>query len=139
MSLIKRMRKQTAVWWARQVDVAGNPVNTEEGRPVYELPVEIKCRWDDEVREFIGRHGTLEHSAAVVYVDRDMRLGDKLKLTTLDDLESDTDSNDTNDTNDSAPDVVAGALEILGWAKNPNLKAKEFLRTAFLGTARPPM
>lgn len=128
MSLIKRMRRQTAVWWNRLED-------DEFGQPVYALPVEIDCRWDDEAREYIQPNGTKAVSRAVVYVDRDMRPGDKLKLCTLADLESATDSNDTNDTNDtndSAPSVVEGAYEILGWAKNPNIRATEYLRTAYL-------
>jgi len=139
MSIIERMCKQDAVWWARQRDTNGALVNSEDGRPMWELPVQIKCRWDDEIREFIGRHGTLEHSMSVVYVDRDMSLGDCLMLGTLADLEDSNDSNSTNDTNDSSVEVVSGALEILGWAKNPNIRATKFLRTAFLGPVRAPM
>lgn len=111
MSFITRIRKQKAVYWEKK------PSADEFGQPEYLLPVEISCRWDDEVREIIGKDGTKVLTRSVVIVDRDMNVGDKLRFGEL----------STSDTEDAS-----SGWEVIGFAKNPNLKAKEFLRTAYL-------
>jgi hypothetical protein len=114
MSVITRMRKQQAVWWG-QTDAPDS-----FGVPRLNVPVQILCRWDDETVEFIGKDGTPQVSKAVVYVDRDMQIGDILWLGSI-----------ANIATSQAPRVNAGWVEIKGWKKNPNFKASEFLRTAY--------
>ncbi len=108
MSLIKRMRRQHAVWWA-----VGIP--DEFGVKSFAEPIEIKCRWENRVGEFVDARGFTMASMATVYVDRVMKVGDKLKEGVLD---SDTLENPLEDKK---------AFEIQGFETIPNLKAKESL------------
>jgi hypothetical protein len=113
MSLIKKMRKQVAVWWpAAGVD--------EFGVKAFGEPVAIKCRWEDRAGEFADARGFMMASNATVYVDRPMKIGDKLKLGGLD---SDTPENPLEDRT---------AFEIQAFESVPNLKAKEFLYISHL-------
>lgn len=113
MSIITRMRKQTAVWWQR----TGRDVT---GDPSFADPVEIDCRWDDKQELFVDVNGDEKISRATVYVDRDMSPGDWLKLG---ELESST-PDDPRDT--------TGAWEMRDWNKMPNLRATEYLRFTHL-------
>jgi hypothetical protein len=113
MSIIKRMRRQTAVWWARGVP-------DRYGKFSFSAPVEIKCRWDGSGSEFRNKGGQIEISAATVYPDRVLKIGDELMLG---DLESDTPED---------PSELKEAFEIMKFETTPNLKATEFLYTAYL-------
>lgn len=114
MSLITRMLKQTAVYWA----LAGTDDN---GQPTYENPVEISCRWEDVTMEFLDAFGETQMSQARVYVSQDVTIGGVLLLG---ELSSSVDQDD--------PKANAGAWEIRRFAKEPNFKATEFLRTVML-------
>jgi hypothetical protein len=106
------MRKQTAVWWARLAP-------DHCGAFVFADPVEIDCRWDDRQEEYRNTEGQILLSQAVVYVDREMTVGDKLKKG---DLESNMDD----------PKTLDGAFEIKSFQQIPNLKATETLYIAHL-------
>lgn len=114
MSIITRMRKQTAVYWSRDA------TPDEFGAYSYAAAVQIECRWDDSAREYRDAQGQTQLSQAVVYVDRVMKVGDMLKEG---DLESDTVADPTDD-----PD----AFKIQGFDKNPNIRNTETLLTAYL-------
>jgi hypothetical protein len=114
MSIIKKMRKQDAVWWSR------NPTADEFGSISFAAPVQIKCRWEDQEGDIVSKQDEIVPSMTVVYVDRDMKIGDKLKLGLL----------DTGTPPDPKEDRLA--YEIQGWQKIPDLRAKEFLRIANL-------
>lgn len=113
MSIIAKMRKQTAVWWER-----GSP--DRYGKFAFAAPVEVACRWDDTAQEFLAFNGEKRVSRAVVYVDRIMKPGDRLMRG---DLESDTAED---------PLTLNEAFEIHRFDQNPNIKATETLLTAFL-------
>ena len=113
MSVIKKMRKQKAVWWAR------GAMDTY-GAFTFAAPVEIACRWDGSGAEFRNSQGQTGFSNAVVYLDRVMKAGDKL-------WEGAMDSN----TPESPSDLV-DAFEIQKFDRTPNFKATEFLYTAYL-------
>jgi hypothetical protein len=113
MSVIKKMRKQTAIWWERTAA-------DRYGQYGFRAPVEIKCRWDGVGSEFRSKAGAVEISDATVYPDRPMKVGDKLKLGSLD---SNTPDNPTN---------LIDAFEIKKFGTTPNFKATEFLYTAYL-------
>ncbi len=116
MGIIKRMRKQKAVWWplaAVEYDNYGQPVAT--------TPVEIKVRWEDVSEEFLDAKGTVQLSRARVFVDRDVEVGGVLMLGELD---SGVDENNPKE-NDNA-------WEIRRVEKLPNLRNTEYLRTCYL-------
>ena len=113
MSIIKKMRKQTCVWWARgDVD--------KYGRATYASPVELACRWDDAGAEFRNTVGAIEMSEATVYPDQICGVGDMMKKGDLDSLTLD----------DPTEDIAA--FEIRRFDQTPNLRATETLFTAHL-------
>ena len=117
MSIITRMLKQTAVYWA--------PSGVDEfGKPTWEEPEEISCRWEDVVEEYIDYKGDKQISAAKVFVGEDVEAMGVLMLGELTDLESGGDPKDNS-----------GAWEIRKFGKIPNFKNTEYLRIAYLGTS----
>lgn len=115
MGLIKKMRRQFAVYWP--------PIGTDdEGEFVYGDPVEIKCRWEDDATDYIDAKSTTEINVTKVYCDRVVKVGGMLWRGRLADLSSQSD-----------PKSNENASEILKYSEIPNLKAKDFLRIATLG------
>lgn len=114
MGIITRMRKQDAVYW---------PISSVDnyGQPVLGTPVQIRCRWEDRNEEFVDVNGTQLLSSAVVYVDRDVVPGGVLMLGTLADI-TDADNPKEND----------NAYEIRRFDNLPDIRAKEFLKTAWM-------
>lgn len=113
IGIARRAMKQTAIWWD-----ASTP--GEFGKPTYAVPVEVSCRWEDIAEEFINPNGDVEISRSKLFVDRDMKVKDKLKL-------GDLDSTINND-----PDDNEDVWEIRGWGKVPDLKGRKFLREVIL-------
>jgi len=114
MSIISRMRRQDAIYWPF------SSVN-EFGVKVVGDPVPIKCRWEAKNEEFLASDGEIQMSNAIVYVDRDTPEGGILMLGTTADI---TDSVNIKEN--------IGAWEIKRFDNLPNLKATEFLKTAYL-------
>ena len=113
MSVIKRMRRQRAIYWEKLTP-------DHHGRNRYAEPVEIACRWEEGTSDFRTAGGTALMFTATIYVDRPMKIGDKLKRGTL---ESDTPSN---------PDEVDKAYTIQRYSEIPNLRNTETLLTAYV-------
>ena len=109
------MRRQKCVWW---------PLDSfdDNGQPTYETPVEIDCRWEDVVQEFVDNKGNRNVSKSVVYVDRDMKVGGVLLLGEL----------DSGSIDEENPLQNEGAFEIRQVSKIPNLKNTEYLRVVYL-------
>lgn len=114
MSIIRRMRKQKAIWWDRL-----DP--DKYGKFAYDAPLEIDCRWDDSSHEYRNEIGEKAFSQSTVYPDRVMKTGDKLKRG---DIESDTPTDPTS---------VEGVYEIQRFEQIPNLRNTEILFIAHLG------
>lgn len=114
MSIIKTMRKQQAVYWPYII-------TDEFGVKQVGSPVLIKCRWEARNEEFLDAEGERQMSKAIVYVDRDTPNGGILMLGVLADI--------TDPVNIKEND---GAWEIRRFDNLPDLKAKEFLKTAYL-------
>jgi len=114
MSIITKMRKQTAVYWELL------SIN-RFGEKAYEDPVEINVRWEDRTEEFLDAGGERMYSQAVVYVDRDVTIGGVLLLGALD-----------SDVDQDSPKENNSAYEIKRFDKLPTLKATEYLRTVHL-------
>ena len=111
MSLITRMRRQKAVWWERSgVD--------KFGKPSFEAPCEIDCRWEDTAEEHITPLGEKFVSRSLVYVDRVMSVGDYLRLGEL-----------VYEVLDN-PFDMGDAYEIKNFMKLPNIRNTETLLTA---------
>src|SRR2546430_1853690 len=71
MSIITKMRKKKAVLWRRLTP-------DKYGKFTFDLPVEIACRWEDVAQEFMDHVGEKSLSQSVVYVDRVIKIGDRL-------------------------------------------------------------
>ena len=114
MSIINRMRKQTAVHWP----VKGTD---SHGKPTYEPPIEVLCRWQDSNEMFINSDGSNQMSNAKVFPDRKTAIGGVLLLGKLTEVH-DFDEPKKND----------GAFEIMMFRTVPNLKNTENLYIATL-------
>jgi len=109
-----RTMKQTATYWAMEgLD--------EFGKPTWDDPVAIKCRWDMVQEEFVGPNGDREMSKARLMVDRDLTIKGVLILSTVEDVE---DSDDPKDNE--------GAWEIRQFMKSPDFKGRKYLREVYL-------
>ena len=114
MSVISKMRRQKAVWWQR------DSTPDRYGRFTYADPVEIDCRWDDAMQDFVDPQGNIVQSKSVVYPDRELAVGDML-------MEGEVDTNTPTD-----PRETEGPALVRGTAKTPNFRATETLYTAYL-------
>ncbi len=114
MSLITRMRKGTAVYWARSTRDA-------YGQWTFASPVQISVRWEWIESLHQSDKGEKWMSNSTVYVDRDMSTGDWLFDGTIQDL-----------TSESIPQSNSGAFQVKKFEKVPTLRYNEYLRTAYL-------
>jgi len=113
MGIITKAMKQTAVYW-------GPPVEDGDGGWTFPDPVEISCRWDSVEGKVVDpkTHDVLNNSS--VMVDRDVEVNGYLYFGALSEVTG------------LSPETVVGAHKIVGFQKNPDLRAREFLRTATL-------
>lgn len=109
MSLVTKMRWQRAVWWRR------SEAPDSYGIYSYDGPVEVKCRWEDKRGTFRTVSGESYNSVAVVYVDRPMKPGDKLKL-------GEMDSGVPVDPRDDRDAFEIVGFETIPWLKNKPAK-----------------
>jgi len=119
MSIITRMLKQTATYWPASPDGYGGFV--------FGAPAAIDCRWEDRAERFTTEDGREEVSQSVVYVDRDLEVGDYIALG---DYSMSTSTTTTGEEPSFTP--PAGARPIRAFGKLPNLRNTEYLRTAWL-------
>ncbi len=112
MSIIVKMRKQKAVYWKRLTP-------DQYGKFSFADPVEIVCRWEDRIHEFLDHQGEKQVSKSIVYVDRVVSLGDRL-------MRGEMDSNTPNDP------LATDSFEVRRFDQDPNIKATEFLLIAYL-------
>jgi hypothetical protein len=124
MSILEKMLKQTAVYWAPSVvDRFGNPTWT--------APVEISCRWEEDNQEFMDSQGERQMSNAIVYVPAltpsstlpavEVEVQGVLLLGAL-----------SSSVDQDNPKANVGAWEVRKFAKLPTLKATKWLRTCYL-------
>ena len=124
MSLISRMRKQHALWWAL--------TSTEPdryGRYSYEAPVLVTCRWDDSSEVALLPDGTQFTTRSLVYVgSEDTKPGDYLRKTATGDEAAEI----ALLTSETVPQDNPQTYRVRAVDKNPNTKATETLVTAKL-------
>jgi hypothetical protein len=75
------MRKQNAVYW----EPAGR---NKHGEEEYTAPVDIKCRWEDEMTQGFPLEGKETVFATMVYVDRVVKIGGLLRKGKIEDLKA---------------------------------------------------
>lgn len=79
--LLDKQLTQTAVYWA-------NPVNDGYGSNTYDDPIEVLCRWEEKTQVMTDDLGEKIISRSLVFVDRVMAVNELLWLGTLNDLDS---------------------------------------------------
>lgn len=121
MSLIRRMLKQRVLYW-------GTPVSNTEGGFTFAAASELRARWEDRQVEYFDAAGARKLSQSVVYVEADVAVGGFLRLGTEDDLESGQDVS-------TSPYDIDGAFRIGGFDKLPDIRARRFVRIAYLESA----
>jgi hypothetical protein len=105
-----------AVYWA--------PIKADSfGRPTQAAPVQLACRWEDQVVETIDRDGNIVYSSATVYLASPVLVGGYLFLGLLSSIGS-----GFGDPIQSNP----GVHEIISLGSAPNLKASQILYQAML-------
>ena len=120
-ALIVRMCTQTAVYW-------GAPVADGYGGKTFDDPVEIDCRWENQVEKIswqgASKLGEEIVSRAQVFTTQDVDELGWLFLGDLDDLSS---------AEEADPMSVDGAYEIKRFDKTPAMRSTtEFSRVAYL-------
>lgn len=137
MSLIVRMRRQRAVWWQRV------ETPNKYGEFTFNPPVEVRCRWEDVAVEFVDPKSEKQISRSLVYVDRVMTPGDRLKLGELSETDWILETGFWSDSGiwvddalwiDSLSTVTIDedSFEIRRFDQTPNLRNTRTLLTAYL-------
>lgn len=114
MSVIKKMRKQKAVWWER------NAAPDQFGQYGFQVPVEIDCRWDDVAMETHDTNGEIATSQGTLYPDRVLKAGDRVKRGNMDSGASDNPMEETD------------TFEVMRFDQIPNFRNTETLYVAYL-------
>lgn len=124
MRLLTKMLRQKVVYWS----YAGVD---NFGKPKYNAPIEIKARWEDVVEQYLRADLVEATSLAKVYVDRDLTVKGVLWLSTK--KASDAAGSAIAELTDQVkPFNNPRAAAIQRFDKLPDLKVKNFLRTAYL-------
>jgi hypothetical protein len=113
LSFARRQRNQTAIYWR----AAGTD---RYGRPTFEAPTEINCRWDDQEQVLRGPQGVTLTFNGAVYVDRQMAIGDRLKKGAM---ESTTPDDPTEDKD---------AIAVQRFDATPDMKGRASIYRAYL-------
>lgn len=112
--ILDTSRKQNATYWAQ------NGVKNQFGREGFLEPIQIKVRWEDKTETLRTPQAEVMSFNGRVFVDRDMREGDFLKLG---DMESNTVADPHNDPN---------ARVIQKFDSTPELRNRQSLRLAYI-------
>ena len=110
-----RNLRDTGVYWPPETNY------DKFGVPIPEQPIQVSCRYEENLKEIIDVTGTVRMSKAQIYSDRDLETGGIFMLGTLDDVDDYVDPKEND-----------GAWEIITVEKIPNLKRTKFLRLAYL-------
>jgi len=112
MSVITKMRKQDAVYWAPGAYDA-------YGQPTMGSATAITCRWEEIAEQFLDSENQVQVSNARVYVSQTVELGGMLWLGVIGSAPAN-------------PRADNDAWEIRKYESIPNFKATEFLKSALL-------
>lgn len=95
--------------------------NDSFGQPTFGTPVQLKCRWEDCVKQIMTHDGRTVSSQARIYLESDVSPGGVLLQVLLE-----------NVADLSVPFNNEGAWEIMRFDKLPTLRYSQFLRTAWV-------
>ena len=95
----KRLFPQKVTWWIRTG-------SDQYGASIFGTPKVIGARWEDKNMQYNDRQGNTATSSAIVYVDRDVEVGDYLML-------GESESNDP---------LLVDAYEIKKYNKSPDIR-----------------
>lgn len=111
MGIRERMRTTDIVYWA--------PGETNpDGTPSFELPVQLKARWEDEMKEYAGPNG-ITHAFHHIYPEQMLAVGGMVVRGILEDLGYPLDP------------VESGASRIIEIANTPNIRGTKQLPEAW--------
>jgi len=88
MSIIEDVRLDVCVYWALAANDSGGLAYDNFGQPLHTDPIELECRWEDVIEEFIDKQGTRQMSRAVAYLENAPDVGGMLYHGELADLPS---------------------------------------------------
>lgn len=114
MGVVRKMRKQYAVYWERTG-------NDRHGNPKFAEATEVRCRWSEKQEEYRDADGVQRFGESGVFVDRSMPLGSWLWKGRIADVE-----------NLTTPEQNEKAGRIVYFKEVPNLKNTETLFKAVL-------
>jgi len=112
---VRRAMRQAAVYWAPQSTF------DEYGNPTFDAPIQIACRWEDNLMEIVNSDGTTQMSKAQIYTDRVVQRAGVLMKGVMDDVLDYVNPNEN-----------VNAEEILEFKEMPNLRKTGYLRIAYL-------
>jgi hypothetical protein len=120
MRILRKIQKQWMCYWL--------PIGVDDnGNRTYDLPIELKVRWEEAQVEFTDMSGKKLVSRAEVYpLEVDLVLDAVCRLGKLDTL---------SDPSNCFPFTETEAWAIKRFEKTPTLRATQFFRCAFLGGA----
>jgi hypothetical protein len=116
-AILKKMRKQAAVYWAPLLDAKGTPILDPHGEKTFAAPVQMLVRW--EGAQFWDRKAGLiveEESKEIVYVGCKVLKGGLFWKGCLKDLPTEKLTN---------PRALEGTWEITKYAEYPMLNPKK--------------
>lgn len=118
---LARKFNQTAVFW--------NPELARDvyGQDTYETGIDVACRWQDKVEEFVNAQGERELSAAVVYMEAPVAVARVDSWAYLGEV-ADLSAEELAD-----PTTVSGALVVRAIGQSPTLDAGTTLYKLWLG------
>lgn len=114
IGIAKSFLRQEAVWWKRRRKDNGDEMNDRNGKPLFDLPISLKCRWDGKRAKIVRSNGEETISKASVLVDRVVGEGDLLKLGPLENVQ-----------HVQTPWEEEGAYEVLLFEDIPELNPKK--------------
>ena len=108
MSFIKQILRQRLVHWPKGgLD--------EFGRPTFDEPEEIQCRWDDVAEEFLDPEGVKQVSRSKILLGQEVGVGGLLRLGVIEEIEESDFPEDPKEDED--------VVTIRSVSRSPTLKA----------------
>lgn len=120
MALLIKMLRESAVYWP--------PVGIDPyGKPMFGAPIQITCRWEESNDEVLSADGEKTLSRARVFVGQDVQVRGMLFEGKLEQV-----VDQVNPLNNTDIFGTPQAFKIIKYDRLPDLKARRFLRTAYL-------
>ena len=110
MTFLTTFHRQTATWW-RLISIDGF------GNPTFDIPAQIKVRWEDKTEYIINADGVSIPSRSRIFLGQTVSVGDYLSLG----IRTATD-----------PRSVYGAYRVLDYRAIPDLNAVNYEHRALL-------